>query len=177
MSQGPWKINEGSFLCQVTFTCYTCFLLKTQTPHWSRWPRAGEMWLRLGGACVSKLKGFLEGRGGLAGFESGQSASGKRVNLGTQPWGDVSSGPWRWSRAGVLLFPGGLASKPRARAQQDRALKDWASGAVVASTLQELFGTLSLAPERARVVFGSRSNWKLHQGKRHVGHVLEELTG
>ena len=31
MSQGPWKINEGRFLHQITFTYYyTCFLLKTQ---------------------------------------------------------------------------------------------------------------------------------------------------
>ena len=32
MSQGPWKINEGRFLHQITFTYYTCFLLKTQDP-------------------------------------------------------------------------------------------------------------------------------------------------
>lgn len=38
MSQGCWKINEGSFLYQITFIYYTCFLLKTQTPHWSLVP-------------------------------------------------------------------------------------------------------------------------------------------
>ena len=44
MSQGPWKINEGRFLHQITFTYYyTCFLLKNTGPHWSLWPRAGEM--------------------------------------------------------------------------------------------------------------------------------------
>lgn len=32
MSQSPWKINEGSFLYQITFIYYTCFLLKTRTP-------------------------------------------------------------------------------------------------------------------------------------------------
>lgn len=32
MSQGPWKINEGSFLCQNDFIYYTWFLLKTQIP-------------------------------------------------------------------------------------------------------------------------------------------------
>lgn len=102
------------------------------------------------------------GKGSILGPSSGETSA---LGLGTG------------AGLGVLLFPGGLASKPRARAQQGRALKDWASGAVVASALQELFGTLSLAPERARVVFGSSSNWKLHQGKWHVGHVLEELTG
>lgn len=38
MSQGPWKINERSFLYQITFIYYTLFLFKTQTPHWSLGP-------------------------------------------------------------------------------------------------------------------------------------------
>lgn len=32
MSQGPWKINEGSFLCQNTYLLHLVLIKDTDTP-------------------------------------------------------------------------------------------------------------------------------------------------
>lgn len=63
MSHGPWKINERSFLHQISFIYYTCFVLKADTPQVSG-PRAGEIgcWEREGLARRAQ-QGVGEGRG------------------------------------------------------------------------------------------------------------------
>lgn len=88
------------------------------------------------------------GSGGFTRRDSGQQASGKRINLGTQLWGDVSSMPWQWSRAGCP--PGGRPSQwglpLNQGVGQGRALRDWPARQFWPGVaLQELLGTLFLA--------------------------------
>lgn len=76
MSQGPWKINERSFLHQITFIYYASFLLKTQTPHRSLGPG-----LERGMGCWER-----EGRGSQSSAGCGfMTRSGSRWEKG-QPW-------------------------------------------------------------------------------------------
>lgn len=76
MSQSPCKINEGSFLYQITFIYYTCFLLKTRTPCRSLDP--GLERCAAGTGKASRVLGWV-----------GLQASGERITPGTRLWASI----------------------------------------------------------------------------------------
>lgn len=76
MSRSPWKINEGTFLYQITFIYYSCFLLKTHAACRALGP--GLERCAAGSGQVSRVLGWV-----------GLQTSGERITPGTRLWASI----------------------------------------------------------------------------------------